>query len=234
MTGSEIAKSGFDLEDIIEDKFNKNSNFKKDFCKLIDMPENSFAETIERKKHDIIITTFDKTISKNIQVKRYNGDGFNQVDRRTVFKWGETLASSYVEQLSEFTGFKYYPLKKRKKPSELSEDFRDSLHLFQEEIILSALMEYSNVDYFVFVNWSGKMTIAKDSHVLNLLLSEPLTISDKRTTISLGKYITWQKKGGDGGKITATDLQTKVKVGKVVNDLLKDGNAQNLNLNMYK
>jgi len=234
MTGSEIAKSGFALENTIEYVFNNNPDFRNDLCKIIDMPNNSLAETVDRQKHDIVITSPDGTMTKNLQVKRYNGQGFNQVDRRAVSKWSDTLAESYTEQLSKFTGREYYPVKKRVKPSQLSEDFKKSIHLFQEEIILSALMEHSNVDYFLFVDWSGKMTVAKDDDVVKLLLSEPLSISDKRTTICLGKHITWQRKGGDGGKVTATDLQTKLKVGKVVEDLLSSNKAKNLDFAMYK
>jgi hypothetical protein len=233
MTGSEIAKSGYALEDSIEIIFNNDSNFRKILCNIIDMPEDSFAKTVERQKHDLIIKNSDATFSKNIQVKRYKGSGFNQVDRRAVEKWGQTLAKSFVEQLSEFTGFKYYPLKKRKKPCELSKDFQDTLHLFQEEIILSSLMEYSNVDYFIFVNWDGQMTVAKDDDVLDLLLSEPLVISPTKTTISLGKHISWQRKGGDNGKISATDLQTKLKVGKVVEELIKNNKAQTIDFCVY-
>jgi hypothetical protein len=233
MTGSEIAKSGFALEESIKEIFNTNPDFRSDFCKMIDMPFSSVAEVVDRQKHDLIIKSLDGAITKNLQVKRYNGQGFNQVDRRAVSKWGDTLASSYADQLSKFTGREYYPEKKRMKPFQLSDDFKNSIHLFQEEIILSALMEHSNVDYFVFVNWNGRITVAKDDDVVGLLMSEPLTISDKKTTICLGKHITWQRKGGDSGKITATDLQTKLKVGKVVDDLLKSNKAKNLNFNLY-
>ena len=94
-------------------------------------------------------------------------------------------------------------------------------------------MEYSNVDYFIFVNWDGQMTVSKDDDVLDLLLSEPLIISPTKTTISLGKHISWQRKGGDNGKISATDLQTKLKVGKVVEELIKNNKAQTIDFCVY-
>ena len=234
MLGSDIAKSGFEQEDAFKNSFNSNSDFKKQICDFIKMPLSSVAVKIPGMKHDIQIASPGTIEHRNIQIKRYKGDGFNQVDKRFHTQWHGIIPDSFLDDLSKFTGAHFYPEKKRLKPESLSKNFIDNIHKYQKEIIHSSLFHHSRVDYFFCFNEKQKLTMYTKQDLLDLLFSKPVSIKENRTTICLGEYVTWQKKGGDSGAITATMTQTKIKTGKVCEHLLLINKAKSIDYSKYR
>ena len=234
MLGSDIAKSGFEQEEAFKNSFNQNLDFKKQICDFIKMPYSAVAYKIPGMKHDIQIASPHSFDYKNIQIKRYKGDGFNQVDKRFHTQWHGIIPDLFIDDLSKFTGASNWPSKTRSKPCELSQYFIDNLHKYQKEIIHSSLFKHSNVDYFFCFNEKQKLTMYTKQDLLDLVLAHPVEIKDKRTTINLGQYVTWQRKGGDSGAITATMTQTKMKTGKVCEHLLLIKKAKSIEYAQYR
>jgi hypothetical protein len=129
MDGSSIAKSGFIQEDLLVDIYNKNPDFRKKIFQVLNISENSVASKISGKKHDIKITSQSEKISYNIQVKRYSGQGFNQVDKRWVFEWEQYLSADLIPYLEKFTGACFWPAKQRCKPFEFGDEFKSKLSI---------------------------------------------------------------------------------------------------------
>lgn len=220
MLGSEIAKSGFQQEDIFVETFNKNKSLSNQILDILSMNDSSVATKISGKKHDVQISDIDNKRTINVQIKKYKGGGFNQVDKRWNFEWAPILSSNAIQQLSFFTGEAYWPQKLRVSTLNLNDEFKSEFKKKQRDIVRSSMFKLGVVDYFFCFNEFDMLTIFKADDLYNLIISEPAAFPENRTTITLGKYMTMQRKGGDGGERTASMAQVKLKTGKAVNDLI--------------
>ena len=226
MLGSEIAKSGFQQEDIFVETFNENKSLSNKILDILEMSDSSIATKISGKKHDVQIADIDNKLTSNVQIKKYKGGGFNQVDKRWNFEWHPILSSNAIQQLTFFTGEAYWPNKLRVSTLNLNDEFKNEFIQKQKDIVRSAMFKLGIVDYFFCFNELDMLTVFKAVDLYNLILSEPASFPENRTTITLGKHMTMQRKGGDSGERTATMAQVKLKTGKAVKELIDLNLAQ--------
>lgn len=233
--GSNIAKNGFNNEKDIVNKFNNWDNDKeaqKWLCIMKYKIENIKyvkATVINGHKTDIRVQIQIKSKStidvENIQIKLVsNKSGFNQIDKRYLKSYDEMwkIPNDVYKILQYFTG----------ELSPYKSEIRDSRRMFLTEMkrqernvlvswikqnrimivsdILKGRGEFSAEWMLVVqkINNETKWILKNINEVLNFYGSEEITIT-KLGSIKLGK-ITIQRKGGDGGRITANMLQFKI------------------------
>lgn len=234
--GSKTAKDGFKNEQDVVDKFNNWENeemaqgwLEKMGYSLAEI-EYVKAEKIKGSyKADVQVKVeikLKKLVDiQNLQVKLVSNDsGYNQIDKRWIDTYAELwdMSSELKQVLKYFTGElpPYIPNTRNTKRmfiSEFSEVEQDLILSFFNEkkiLVLTDLLKgrgkFSAEWMLVIVKSTSKETrwaLHPINYVLNFY-DGPVEIS-KQGSLKIGK-ITMQRKGGDGGRITANMLQFKM------------------------
>lgn len=234
--GSQTAKNGFKMETEVINRFNDWENDEHAKYALLTMGynlseiENVIAKKVHvRQKTDVqvLVTVFLKGLDKgqNLSVKLVSNDiGFNQIDRGWVKKYSElwnmplgitTLLEYFVGQekpridnsrdlrrmfLSEFNEFEQ---------SLIIESFTKNKVLILSDIIKgrgSFAAEWMLVVHKIKENI--KWTLKPINEVLNIFGQGEVNIT-KQGSLKIGK-VGMQRKGGDGGRDSANQLQFKI------------------------
>jgi len=245
--GSATARGGFRNEDDVVRKFN---NWKKDedakkWLKIMNYKLNEI-EKVEAIK----ITGSHKTdvqvkikvylknaiAAENISVKLVSRhSGFNQIDKRWIDKYKElwNMPSNVVKILKLFTG-EIKPRKNnsknkrrmfldemKKKDRDVIIDFFESNKFLVVADILKGRDKLSVAWMLIYIKPKNLWTLLPMSVVMNFYGNGPVRIAD-RGSLKIGR-IGMQRKGGDGGRITATMLQFKINPVEIVNQIKNDG-----------
>ena len=233
-TGSEIAKSGFDYEELALKKFNQWSEDEdvKIWLMLLDQTTSEVLNVVAtqkggRNKSDIRvqITRVDSDKTFGISIKKTSA-GFSQLDKRWVVDYQSVWAmpADVAELLKFYTGEnepKNYLgcpeiLKdpRRLYLNEMKVDDVAKILLFFEtnkELILSDIFqgrgEYRADSMLVYDSIQNISTIKTMREVIDHYSQGVVEVSSQGGLNFLG--LTIQRKGGDSGKDTAKMLQFK-------------------------
>jgi len=233
--GSLTAKNGFKNEDDIVNKFN-NWQIDDDAKSWLAIMEYKLEEIekveaikLHGYKTDVqvkIIIYFKNAINKqNLSIKLVsNPQGFNQIDKRWVDKYGEMwdIPSDVVRILKLFTG-EIKPYKSSTKDprrmflTELTKDEQNLLLNFIESnkiLIVSDILkgrgEFS-ADWMLValtIKDKTKWVLKSINHAMNIFGNGEIKITPLGS-LKIGQ-ITIQRKGGDNGRETANMLQFKI------------------------
>lgn len=235
--GSQTAKRGFRNEIYVLEKFN---NWQKDQLAqkwlkamgyVIDEIENVKAIKLSNKyKADIqvklTIYTEQNISIENLSIKLVsNPKGYNQVDKRWVDKYKEiwNIPDDIARLLKMFTGEISpdccYQLKDKRRMffNEMTLKDQQKILIFfskNKKIIISDILkgrgEFSADWMLVILKIKDRnQWILKSIHYVMQLFSKDEVVITPRGNLKIGK-ITVQRKGGDGGRKTATMLQFKI------------------------
>jgi hypothetical protein len=233
--GSQIAKDGFRNEDEVVEKFNnwQTDSESQQWLETMgyDLKEIEFVEAFKLSgyKTDVQVQVRIKLKNlidvENLQVKLVsNPKGFNQIDKRWIDKYVEmwSIPLEIVEILKRYTG--------ENKPtiSSPKDKRRMFANEFTEEEQTNALNWLDNNKALIIsdiLRGRGKfaaewMLVILKANKNSLWTLKPMNIAvnhfsqgdvviTKRGNFTIGK-ITMQRKGGDGGRITANMLQFKI------------------------
>lgn len=236
--GSKTAKAGFSNEQDVIDRFNNWKKDKIAQEWLLEMnykvKDIEFVKAIKVRgqyKADIQvrITVLIKLKSQediqNLQIKLVsNPQGFNQIDKRWVDKYVELwrIPKDITKILKLFTGEIKPEIKNLRDPrrmflDEMSKKDQDKLINFFKEnkiLIISDLLkgrgEFS-ADWTLVIlklNGESKWVLKSINHVMNVFGQGDIRLT-KEGSLKIGK-IGMQRKGGDGGRVTANMLQFKI------------------------
>lgn len=236
--GSQIAKDGFKNEDEVVEKFNnwQTDLESQQWLETMgyDLKEIEFVEAFKLSgyKTDVQVQVRIKLKNlidvENLQVKLVsNPKGFNQIDKRWIDKYVEmwSIPLEIVGILKRYTG--------ENKPTILSP--KDNRRMFANEftqdeqvLVLNWLENNKTLIISDILRGRGKFAAEWILVVLkpnkknknSLWTIKPMNIAvnhfsqgdviiTKRGSFTIGK-ITMQRKGGDGGRITANMLQFKI------------------------
>lgn len=233
--GSQTAKNGFKNEKDIADKFNNWENDKEAQTWLIIMQYK--LEEIEYVKADVLhgykadvnvkvqIKLKTAIDTENIQVKLVsNNRGFNQIDKRWLKNYNEmwNFPQNVYVALQHFTGelepYIDNPRDKRRMfIDEMNEEDRNAiLNWFKDNktLVVSDIIkgrgQFSAEWVLVAqkVDDNARWVLKNINEALQHYSSGNVHMSP-RGSICIGR-ITMQRKGGDGGRITANMLQFKL------------------------
>lgn len=235
MLGSQTAKKGFQNEDDIVAKFN-NWRIDEDAQKWliimqynIDKIEYVKALKLSGFKTDVqiqvTIKLSDAIDAQNLQVKLVsNPKGFNQVDKRWVDKYIEmwNIPNDIVSILKRYTGEVKPTIsnpkdKKRMFANEFSSNEQTQILKWlsdNKSLIVSDILkgrgqfaaEWMLVAQKIKAN--SRWILKPMNYCLNYFGNGTIEITP-RGNFKIGR-ITMQRKGGDGGRITANMLQFKI------------------------
>ena len=232
--GSDTAKGGFNNEKDVVEMFNswKKNVFAQQWLKKLGYNlkeiEEVKARTLSGYKTDVqvvIITKSGLEKVENFQVKLVsNKRGYNQIDKRWVKRYKELwdFNPKVEELLKKFTGeIKPSGETKNQKRMFLNEfssyDSEVLINWFKQNrrLIVSDILkgrgEYSASWMLVIQNVEGNYTWIlnpMDEVLQKMGLDGDVRISP-RGSLNIGK-ITMQRKGGDGGRPSANQLQFKI------------------------
>lgn len=233
--GSQIAKDGFNNEDDIIKKFN---NWKVDIeaQKWLQIMEYQLddielvqAFKVSGFKTDVQVQVSIKLKSiievQNLQLKLVkNKKGFNQIDKRWIDKYVEmwSIPPEVTEILKHYSGeLKPYIAK----PKDSRRMFANEFSEHQQNLVLTWLENNRILIVNDILKGRGKhsaewilvtLTVKKDAEwtlkPINIAInhfSQGNVFITKRGNFTIGR-ITMQRKGGDGGRVTANMLQFKI------------------------
>jgi hypothetical protein len=235
LLGSQTAKNGFLNEDDIVAKFN-NWQVDEDARKWLlimeyDLAAIEFVKAIKISgyKTDVQVQITVKLIeiidAQNLQVKLVsNPKGFNQIDKRWVDKYVErwNIPADVVSVLKRYTGeiapSVLNPRNKRRMfADEFSEDKKSRILCWLREnksLIVSDILKgrgQLSAEWMLVaqkVKTDSRWVLKPMNYCLNYFGNGEIEITP-RGNFRIGK-ITMQRKGGDGGRITANMLQFKI------------------------
>lgn len=236
--GSKTAKAGFSNEQDVINRFNdwKNDKIAQEWLSEMNykVEDIEFVKAMKVRgqyKADIQvrITVLIKLKSQediqNLQIKLVsNPQGFNQIDKRWVDKYVElwSIPKDITQILKLFTGEIASANKGSRDPrrmflDEMSQSDQDKLIKFIKEnkiLIVSDLLkgrgEFS-ADWTLVIlklNGESKWVLKSINHVMNIFGQGDVRLT-KEGSLKIGK-IGMQRKGGDGGRHTASMLQFKI------------------------
>lgn len=226
---SKTAKSGFSTEDQVVDEFN---NWKKSRHALLwissmgyDVVQSVHAITTrsigKNSKADVIVTI--NGVDNGISVKKFTAS-FNQIDKRHVDNYAKMwdMPDGIINILRKYCGVSgFRPVdhntntrdSRRYFLDELTSKERDMLVCFFEtnkDMIMYDILHGSNADYILVIRKNDDNII--ESGITNTAKAIQhyggnVSIT-KRGNLKIGK-VTVQRKGGNGGGVTAQMLQFK-------------------------
>lgn len=239
--GSLTAKHGFQNEREVADKFN-NWRFDEDAQKWLqimhyDLQDIEGVEAIVLPGHyktdvQVQVTIYlKKAIDiRNLQVKLVSNEtGFNQIERRRVDRYVDlwNMPTNVRSILRRYTGEDPPTIPNPRDPRRM---FADEFSLSEQKIVIDWLRK----NQFMIVSdilkgrgefaaeWmlvAQKMTqnarwvLKPMNYCLNFFGNGAVEITNQGN-FHIGK-ITMQRKGGDGGRDTAKDLQFKINLAKL-------------------
>ncbi|MGL4629780.1 MAG: type II restriction endonuclease [Leadbetterella sp.] len=235
LQGSQTARNGFLNEDDIVNKFN-NWSCDEDAQKWLlimqyDLKHVEYVKAIRlsRVKTDVQIQVTIKLKeaidAQNLQVKLVsNLKGFNQIDKRWVDKYVEiwNTPKNIISILKRYTGeFEpsiHNPMDKRRMfANEFSENEQSQILTWlnqNKSLIVSDILKgrgQFSAEWILVAQKTksnSRWILKPMNYCLNFFGNEKIEIT-KRGNIKIGR-ITMQRKGGDGGRITANMLQFKI------------------------
>jgi hypothetical protein len=233
--GSQIAKDGFKNEDEVVKKFNnwQTDSESQQWLETMDydLKEIEFVEAFKLSgyKTDVQVQVIIKLKNlidvENLQVKLVsNPKGFNQIDKRWIDKYVEmwSIPLEIVDILKRYTGENKPTIpspkdKRRMFANEFTEDEQTLalkwLHNNKTLIINDILKGRGKfaAEWILVILKANKNSLwtLKPMNIAVNHFSQGDVIITKRGNFTIGK-ITMQRKGGDGGRITANMLQFKI------------------------
>jgi len=236
--GSQTAKNGFKNEDDIVSKFNnwKTDKEAKQWLAIMKykLSEIEYVEAIKLSsrlgfKTDVqvqVTIKLKKAIDvENLQVKLVsNPKGFNQIDKHWLDKYAEEwkISPKILSILKRYTGeekpsIKHPKDKRRMFASEFSETEQNLILSWlgkNKTLIVSDIMKGRGKFAAEWILVAQKTTknarwiLKSMNFCMNYFGNGEIEITN-RGNFKIGK-ITMQRKGGDGGRITANMLQFKI------------------------
>jgi hypothetical protein len=236
--GSKTAKAGFKNEQDVIDRFNcwkKDSIAQAWLAEMnYDIKVIEKVSAVKVKGHykadvQVRVTIYFKSTAQedvqNLQIKLVsNPQGFNQIDKRWVDVYKElwNIPKDITILLKQFTG-EIAP--KHKDARDLRRTFLDEMstknqsqliQFFEKNkiLVVSDILkgrgEFSADWTLVIVNSGGSSTwvLKSINHVMNIFGSGAVRIT-REGSLKIG-IIGMQRKGGDGGRKTASMLQFKI------------------------
>lgn len=244
LLGSQTAKKGFQNEDDIVAKFN-NWKLDEDAQKwLILMQYNiskiEYVKAIKLSGYktdvqiQVTIKMSDAIDAQNLQVKLVsNPKGFNQIDKRWVDKYVEmwNIPNEIVSILKRYTGEMEPTISN---PKDKRRMFANEFSQTEQKQILQWLNENKSLIVSDILKGRGQfaaewMLVAQKlkehsrwilkpmNYCLNYFGNAAVEITP-RGNFKIAK-ITMQRKGGDGGRITANMLQFKINPAELFNEV---------------
>ena len=233
--GSQIAKDGFKNEDEVVEKFNNwhTDSESQQWLETMgyDLKEIEFVEAFKLSGHktdvqvQIRIKLKNLIDVENLQVKLVsNPKGFNQIDKRWIDKYVEmwSIPLEIVEILKRYTGENKPTIsspkdKRRMFANEFIEEEQTiTLNWLENNkiLIISDILRGRGkfaAEWILVILKANKNSLwtLKPMNVAVNHFSQGNVIITKRGNFTIGK-ITMQRKGGDGGRITANMLQFKI------------------------
>jgi hypothetical protein len=235
LKGSQTAKNGFLNEDDIVDKFN-NWNADEDAQKWLlimqyDLKQIEYVKAIKLSgvktdvQAQVTIKLKEAIDVQNLQVKLVsNPKGFNQIDKRWVDKYVEmwSIPTDIVTIIKRYTGEVEPNINN---PKDKRRMFANEFPEEEQSQVLSWLNQNKSLIVSDILKGRGQfsaewMLVAQKTkansrwilkpmnYCLNFFGNEEVEIT-KRGNFKIGK-ITMQRKGGDGGRMTANMLQFKI------------------------
>lgn len=235
LLGSQTAKNGFLNEDDIVDKFNNWLTDEEAQKWLVimnyDLEEIEFVKAIKLSgfktdvQAQVTIKLKEAIDVQNLQVKLVsNPKGFNQIDKRWVDKYAEmwNIPFEIVSILKRYTGEIKPNItnpkdKRRMFVTEFSEEEQFLLLDFlnrNKALIVSDILKgrgQFSAEWMLVaqkVKTNSRWILKPMNFCLNHFGNQPIEITT-RGNFKIGK-ITMQRKGGDGGRVTANMLQFKI------------------------
>jgi R.HinP1I restriction endonuclease len=233
--GSQIAKDGFKNEDEVVEKFNnwQTDSESQQWLETMgyDLKEIEFVEAFKLAgyKTDVQVQVRIKLKNlidvENLQVKLVsNPKGFNQIDKRWIDKYVEmwSIPLEIVEILKRYTGENKPTIpspkdKRRMFANEFTEEEQRAVLNWLENnktLIISDILKGRGkfaAEWILVILKANKDSLwtLKPMNIAVNYFSQGDVIITKRGNFTIGK-ITMQRKGGDGGRITANMLQFKI------------------------
>jgi len=221
ITASQTAKHGYSEEVFVKDYINKN----KDKLNIFLKDQSDFDCVLGNTKTDIANETI------NIQVKKYKDGQFGQVDRHYVDDLINNIPElkpikKYLKNMCELPLNKEGTCNKTKLVIKLNKNnykedelkiLIDTLNKYKKKIVRHVLYG-SNEKYKPYILCGVKykdgnrttIIFYKMKDVINYICKSNFIIRLSGTVIQLGDAFTMQRKGGDGGKKSANNLQFKL------------------------
>ena len=235
ITMSNTAKNGYIEEHNLSFMMNYNDEFRKLLCEKTNKTYTSFTVSNDLSKTDIVSDT-----SIRMQVKKYTKNRFQQVDRH----WVSSLTKSIPNLVSIqdiLVKWLHIPLIDNKKIDKTKPKVKLSTAFYEQkelDLLIKVLNENKNSilsyafegtedchkpEYLATVEHKNKVrhaiSIYRISDVINYLMLYDFEITKGKTVISLGKTFSLQRKGGDSGRKSSNQLQMKINIGKINEDL---------------
>jgi len=240
--GSATARAGFSNEKDVVKKFNnwKTDTDAQNWLAIMDYKldeiENVVAVQItgsHKADVQVKIKIYLKSAQgvENISIKLVsNPNGFNQIDKRKVDKYVEMWAipDDIATSLKLFTGEIPPTRDKTRDPRRMfldelgSKDRTAIIDFFTANKIMVIADVLKGQDklaaswMLIYQKPTNIWTLLPISVVMNYYGSGEVTISD-RGSLKIGK-VTMQRKGGDGGRETAKNLQFKINPCAIINN----------------
>lgn len=241
--GSLTARHGFQNEREIADKFN-NWRYDEEAQKWLhimnyDLKDIEHVEAVVLSGHyktdvQVQVTIYlKKAIDiRNLQVKLVsNENGFNQIERRRVDRYADLwgMPSEVRSVLRRYTGEDEPSIPYPKDPRRM---FADEFSLSEQKLVLDWIQQNKILIVSDILKGRGEfaaewMLVAQKvafnarwvlkpmNYCLNFFGNGDVEITD-RGNFRIGR-ITMQRKGGDGGRETAKDLQFKINPAELFN-----------------
>jgi hypothetical protein len=233
--GSQTAKNGFLNEDDIVDKFNnwKSDEDAKKWLLIMqyDLKQIEYVKAIKLSgvktdvQAQVTIKLKEAIDVQNLQVKLVsNPKGFNQIDKRWVDKYVEiwNIPTEIATIIKRYTGEVEPNInnpkdKRRMFANEFSEKEQSKLLAWlnqNKSLIVSDILKgrgQFSAEWMLVAQktkTNSRWILKPMNYCLNYFGNEEIEIT-KRGNFKIGK-ITMQRKGGDGGRITANMLQFKI------------------------
>jgi len=235
LKGSQTAKNGFRNEDDIVNKFN-NWNTDEDAQKWLlimqyDLTQIEYVKAVKLSgcktdvQAQVTIKLKEAIDIQNLQVKLVsNPKGFNQIDKRWVYKYVEmwNIPTEIETIIKRYTG-EIKPTisnpkdKRRMFANEFSEKEQSNLLTWlnqNKSLIVSDILKgrgQFSAEWMLVAqktNTNSRWILKPMNYCLNYFGNGEIEIT-KKGNFKIAK-IGMQRKGGDGGRITANMLQFKI------------------------
>lgn len=224
--GSTTAKNGFKEEDFLVKKLNEDNKLQKLLEKFTGKNIINDACKIKgNKKSDICISNI------NIQHKKTKNKQFGQIDRHYV--------DNLIDKIPELDNCKYmlknlcelpldpktqlcdkkYNIKKINNSNYTEKEINNLIDLIEKNkknIIQYAFCGYEKdfipelLSITLFTkNIREKIIFWKMNDIIDYLMNSNVTIRKSKTVIEISNGLTFQRKGGDGGKKEGNNFQFK-------------------------
>lgn len=234
--GSQTAKGGFNEEKLVCDDFATNPDLGANFCELFGIePKGTilgFSTLPGTSKTDCI----SSCSNIRLQVKKGKKGQSGQVDRHWVDSVVDMLPClmpirSMLKGMCEYNLMPDGTVDKTsgRKKLTLQNYTQDELDGFVNvlndnrrkiaETILMGTDEERKPTHMAYVSYENakrrSLKIWRMTDIVDSFVRHPISISSSGTTFKMGDALSFQRKGGDGGKRTSNQIQAKITPSKI-------------------